>query len=169
MKGIQLLQRYDFRFNIIITLTTQNIKNLPSFIKYVLEQNIPFTFNFVREFCQTAISYTNINEEFVAFLKETYDAIALNPPEKPLVHQCLDLVQLQQLRNVNCGMGWNYLAIDHHGQIALCPIDMENKIGHILRDDLIECIQEYNQKHQINMPVDQRGECSTCQWKYLCG
>ena len=48
-KGINNLLKYKIPFNVIITISSKNIDNIPGLTKYLLKNRINFIFNFFRE------------------------------------------------------------------------------------------------------------------------
>lgn len=166
-QGIKNLQQAKVPFNVSITVTAKNVSGLPQLTKYVLTEKIPFTFNFFRENCFAGSELTSDDQKMVRYLKQAYHEVYLHPPKYPVIGALLDRVTFGQPHLFTCGVGRNYLIIDHLGNLSSCQMTLKESIGHIDDADPINVMQNRSFIPK-GLTVDQKTPCQTCDWRYVC-
>ncbi|MBU4210266.1 radical SAM protein [Patescibacteria group bacterium] len=165
-KGIDNLLKYKVLFNVSVTITSKNIKNIPKLTKYLLEKNIPLVFNFYRENPCVKEELNNQDEKLIFYLKKAYQAIYKNALPYGYIDRLLDRVVASRPHLRPCGMGTNYLVIRHDGKLVNCQMLMEKPIGSINDKDLIDTMIQKDFTKGIT--VEDKTPCKNCQWKYIC-
>ena len=167
-KGIQNLQKYGVVFNVLITITSNNVEHIPDLTEWLLDQNIPFAFNFYRENSRVTEKLEGDDKKLVASLKKAYAHILARPPRRTIMNSLLDRVLLTRPHIWTCGMGRDYLIIRHDGKLASCPMTIDTQIGSIEDVDIIETMLRGNFIRPVDATVESRKPCRNCQWKYVC-
>lgn len=170
-KGINNLINSKVPFNVSTTITSKNVENIPALTKWLLNKKIPFSFNFYREnpFVQEKLEGNDL--KLIKYLKKSYELIAKNPPEYPVISSLLDRVNFNKPHVHTCGMGHSYIIVRHNGTLHACQMTLEKPIGSIDDEDLIETMQKGNfiQPQSIQkIGVEGKNPCSNCQWRYVC-
>lgn len=166
-KGIKNLQKNKVRFHVMTTITSLNVKKIPSYIEYLLENNIRFVFNLYHE-NENAEDGLNVdNATLIKYLSKTCDVIYNNVPKENIISNFFEGVSFVLPHIHACGVGSDYLVVRHDGKLALCATDIDNIVGSINDEDIIHSVIKGFSKRKRstveNMPV-----CRTCQWKYIC-
>lgn len=165
-RGIEILRQAGVRFNVTVTISRQNIKNLPEIAHFLLKQKIPFIFNFVRENEGYTVEAKNENKELIKYLRRAYRVIGDNLPVTSIIDNLLDRVNFKQPHLHPCGVGRNYLVVRHDGKIASCQMTLDKPIGSIEDKDPIKTMREKSFTKGIT--VDQKRRCHSCRWRYFC-
>ena len=168
-KGIKNLKKVGVLFNVSVTITSKNVENIPDLTKYLLDRQIPFSFNFYRENPYVSERLGGDDKKLVFYLKKAYKIIYDKPPPYQIINGLLDRVYFGRPHLYPCGMGNSYIVVDHNGKIASCQMILGRPIGSIEDDDLIEIMIKCNFVRPKNLTVDGKTPCKKCQWRYLCG
>lgn len=153
--------------DISITITALNAKTIGDVVAWVLERDLPFSINFYRENAQSLSRHELALEEdaIIHGLREAYQIIEKNLPERPVFNNLLDKVQ-SQAHTHTCGVGQNYFVVKHTGEFAQCQMQLDKpmtntektvKAMHLLQDSVIK-----------NVSVDDKSECNRCTFRYRC-
>lgn len=167
-KGIKSLQKAKVLFNVSVTITSKNVENIPDLTKYLLENNIPFAFNFYRENPYVEEKLEGDDKKLVENLKKAYKIIYENPPRYSLANGLLDRVVFKRPHLYPCGMGNSYIVVRQDGKLVSCQMTLEKPIGSIEDKDLIKIMKEGNFVKPKNLTVEGKISCKDCQWKYIC-
>lgn len=167
-KGIDNIIKYKIPFNVSVTITAKNFKNIPELTDYLLKKNIPFAFNFYRENPFVKEKLEGDDKKLVDYLKKAYKTIYDNPPRHSMMNGLLDRVTFKHLHLYTCGMGYNYLVIRHDGKLISCQMTQNKAIGSIEDDDLIKTMLKGNFIKPKGLTVEGKKPCKTCQWRYIC-
>jgi uncharacterized protein len=152
-----------------ITVTGASVHGLPELLDWLLEREIHFTLNFYRD-CENGASHEELlfdEQQLIAGMQAAYAAIERRLPSYSLLGCLLDRTNLGLTHTQTCGVGENYLVIDHHGNIARCHMDLANPLTTIYDEDPLGIIQNDPRGIQ-NLPVDEKAGCRDCAWKYWC-
>ena len=168
-RTLDRLAARDFIPSISITLTDRNLDGLPEVVAYVLERGLPFTLNFYREnVCSAPFTDLAYGEErIIQAMKEAFAVIEANLPPFSLLGALLDRARLDAPHDRPCGVGDNYLVINHKGGIAKCQMEVEQTVTNITADDPLQLIRD-DQIGIQNVSVQQKVECRECLWRYWC-
>ncbi len=167
-RGIDLLLKYKVAFNVSVTVTRQNVENLPELTKYFLKKNIPFCFNFYRENPFVKEELYGDDKKLVEALKKSFQIIGENPPQYSLINGLLDRVTFKRPHLLTCGMGNSYIVVRHDGTLHSCQMTLEKPIGTIDDPDLVETMRKGNFVRPKGLNVEGKTPCKNCQWKYIC-
>jgi uncharacterized protein len=152
-----------------ITVTDRNLNGLPEAVRFALERELTFSLNFVRSTkCATNVRDIRHKEQATinAFL-ETFAVIEEHLPPWTVLGSVLDRGQLLQPRQRPCGVGQDYVVINHRGQVAKCHMEIEKTLGEVLNSDPLLLVQQ-NTNGVQNPPVDEKKGCSPCPWRNWC-
>jgi uncharacterized protein len=162
---------YGIRPHITITVTANNAHALAKVVAFALERGLYFNLNFYQEHLpnQAYSSLRAINQRIIVGLKEALTVIEQQLPPYDLFSTLIDRASFTAPHTQTCGAGDNYVVIDHNGQIARCHMEIEHPVSNIWAQDPLADIRFVNNNQGfINVPVDEKEECSTCQWRYWC-
>lgn len=167
-KGIKNILKYKIPFNVIITISSKNIDNIPDLTEYLLKNKIPFTFNFFRENPNVHEELEGDDKKLVEQLKKAYKKISDNLPSYSMINGLLDRVTFKRPHLNACGMGQNYIVVRHDGKLISCQMTQNKVIGSIEDNDLIETMLKGNFIRPRGLTVESKFPCKDCQWKYVC-
>ncbi len=168
MRGIRFLQKVGVPFNVSVTITSNNVANIPDLTKYMVENKIPFAFNFYRENPFVTDVLEKNDEKLIENLKLAYQYIYDNPPKQSVINGLLDRVDFRKPHTQTCGVGHSYLVIKHDGSIVSCQMLLEHPIGSIYDQDIIQTMKNGCFIVPRNLTVLDKKPCAECQWKYIC-
>ncbi|MBN1891050.1 MAG: radical SAM protein [Thermoflexales bacterium] len=154
--------------HVSVTITGQSLQGLPDLVAFLLERELPFSFNFYREPdgfpASGPLSFTY--EQVVKGLLEAFHVIERKLPRHSLLSNLADRADAGILHLHTCGVGQNYLVIDCNGNISKCQMDMLHAVTTINADDPLAFVRADTNGIQ-NLSVDEK-ECRECVWRYRC-
>ncbi len=155
--------------DISITVTNRNAKGLPQLIEWVLKRNLPFSINFYREsdFSKNHKDLQLEEEKIISGMLAAYKVIESNLPKQSLLASLADRSNLAIPHLRPCSVGHSYMVFDCHGKISKCQMQMNKPVTDIHADDPLTLIRQ-DQAGILNIKVDEKQECKSCQWKYWC-
>jgi len=145
-----------------ITVTTRNVDHLAETVAFALERALPFNLNFVRADGDPSADCAR----WIGGLRAAFAVIEKNLPPYSLLGT-LDRARFDQPHEYPCGVGHNYIVIDHHGRVARCQMQITHAVGDVSYDDPLTIIRSAPDDFE-NLAVDQREGCDVCTWKYWC-
>ncbi len=156
-----------------ITLKPHTLDAATNLVERALANDLTFALNFRRECATTptadAISYHEqaMIEGMRGILAVIEDWLKRSPLRWSLLRGLLDRVNLAIPHQYPCGVGRNYLVIDHQGRVAMCHMQLAHPISTVDRPSpLTDVIHNYEGVQ--NVPVDEKVGCQTCEWRYWC-
>lgn len=149
-----------------ITITRNNLDGLPGIVRFALERNLTFSFNFYREHDYNDPILRFDDQPMIKALCKAFTVIEEFLPPWNLLGTILDRGQLLEPRQRSCGVGQNYIVVDHLGRIAQCHMDIERTIGDVFAVDPLALVQQSGDIR--NLPVDEKNVCRECRWRYWC-
>lgn len=164
----QLIQQ-DHAPHLSITLTSRNAAGLADVVRFALDRGLTFSVNFFRD-NDCASSFTDLHYEekaMIAALLDGFAAIEQLLPRWSVLGSILDRGQLLQPRQRSCGVGQDYVVIDHRGQVAKCHMEIEKTLGDVFRDDPLQLIRG-DRSSALNLAVEEKEGCRSCTWRYWC-
>jgi uncharacterized protein len=166
---VERLLAYNIIPDISVTISRHNIDGLPDLVAWILERDLPFSFNLYRDSeCATCSNDLRFSEQqIISGMKTAYAVIEANLPRRNLLASLLDRASLTGPHHRTCAVGTNYLVIDHHGQIAKCQMDVKHPVTDVRAADPLTVIRT-NHTGLQNMDVDQKAGCCNCTWRYWC-
>ena len=168
-KSISILLQMGYPPNISITITDRSCAGLANLVKWLLERKLHFTFNFYREsdFSANMKGLMYKDSEIIDSLNKAFDEISKNPPSYNLLGMLSDRARLDLFHSHTCGVGDSYMVISHKGEISKCHMHMDKPLGTIKDQDPLNLLRSDRLGLQ-NLPVDQKKECNTCDWRNVC-
>jgi uncharacterized protein len=154
---------------ISVTVTNQNAAGLAEVGRFLLQKDLPFSFNLYREnSCSLSQKDLKLKEKkIVRGFRQAYDTISQQLPNRNMLSCLLDRVNLIYPHKYTCGICRSYLVFDQNGQIAKCQMQINNTYANYHDDNPLEIIAN-TQKGLQNISVDKKQECNNCVWKYYC-
>ncbi|MEX0568804.1 MAG: radical SAM protein, partial [Candidatus Njordarchaeota archaeon] len=199
IKGIRNLKKYGIMVEISMTITKQNYRSIPRMIEFVrdsLKADLFMAFNFVptgrgkniiswdlspekRWEALTFLSSTLYNGFAAASTAPQYAIVAFEYGQKigenPKIAGHFYTIDMRSNRFGSmleflggCGAGRVYLALEPNGDIYPC-VFLRKKIGNILQDDFEELWKNNQFLEELRNRDLLKGECGSCQYKYICG
>jgi uncharacterized protein len=166
-RAIHILQHYKIPFRVTVVLSKNNIEHLPELFEYLLQKNIHFNINFIKENPCYDTSVSLKNEKVIQGLLKGFTAIKQNFNQNHIFDIIkVDRINLTELNHISCGIGTYRIIIDTDGSISNCQYMLEEKIGSIEDPDIFTLIKE--QKLVEKLSVNKKKECSNCLWRYKC-
>jgi uncharacterized protein len=155
--------------HISITITSRNVAAVAPVVRFALERDLTFSFNFFRD-NDCAASFADLQYEEHAMVRGLRDAFAvieeLLPPWSVL-GSVLDRGQLLEPRRRSCGVGDDYVVIDQNGQIAKCHMEIGATLGDVRTVDPVRAIRD-DTTGLRNLLVEDKEGCRGCTWRHWC-
>jgi len=164
----QLIEQ-DYRPHLSITMTNRNASGVADVVRYALERDLTFSLNFFRD-NDCAASFPDLRYEertIIAALQDAFGVIEQMLPRWSVLGSILDRGQLLLPRQRSCGVGQDYVVIDHRGQVAKCHMEIERTLGDIFSDDPLRLIR-LDTATVRNLPVQEKEGCRDCSWRHWC-
>lgn len=168
-RAIELALSYGVVPYISITVSGRNAGGLPELMTWILERDLPFSFNFYRENDLSA-THTDLQleeERIIEGMLAAYNVIETNLPRHSLLESMADRANLATPHLRACSVGHSYLVFDTQGRIAKCQMDIGRTITEVNDYIPLTTIRESNDGIH-NLTVDEKPECRDCQWSYWC-
>jgi len=155
--------------SISATISQRNLDGLTDLITYILERDLPFTFNYYRDnACSEHLRDLQFGEaQMIAAMRAVFQVIEQRLPRRPLLGSLIDKANLNSPHRYACGVGNNYLVIDQHGGVAKCQADIQRTVATIDADDPLQMIRNDRRGVQ-GFSVEDKEGCRNCQWRYWC-
>lgn len=155
--------------DIAITVTSASVDGLPALLNWLLDRELPFSVSFYRDHTPGGGPGALQADEgrLIDGMRRAYAAIARRPPRWNLLDALVDRADLSQPHRRTCAVGENYLVVDHKGQIAKCQMTLDQPISDVCAQDPLGVIR-LDQVGVRNLPVEEKEECRTCDWRYWC-
>ena len=152
-----------------ITVTAQNANTLPETISFALNHGLRFNLNFYRDHsCGDSVAaWRNDEAQLIDGIRAAFALIEARLPDYRLIDGMIDRSAFNAPHSTSCGVGDNYMVIDHHGGVAACQMEIKNTITHISDPDPLRVIQNTDFGFR-NLPVSEKEGCRDCQWQWWC-
>jgi uncharacterized protein len=155
---------------ISLTVTRHNAPELADAVRFLLQRDLPFNLNFVRDPGdeQGGAELIATDEALIHGLRQALTAIEQQLPDRSLLGNLLDRAQFYYPHDRSCSAGVSYLAVGPGGAVSKCQMELERPVATIWTQDLLTAVRDETQGLQ-NPSVDQRRTCRSCTWRYWCG
>ena len=168
-EGIDRAIECGLKPHISITITGRSAKDAANAVAFALDRQLSFNLNFYRENNYASSEAMDVeDEQLIAAMQAAFAVIEERLPRQSLISALIDRANFSGLHTHTCGVGQNYLVIDHQGQVARCQMDIENPVTDIYVDDPLTLLAETQAGFQ-NLAVDEKDDCRQCEWRYWCG
>lgn len=175
LKGIKKLQEHGNKVNLLMTITTHNIKTIPQLFKFCIDNDIIFGTNLFRENPCANTDLTLDMNEAIKYLKKAFRIAyryvqRINDPQffAVLVDSMFDRVQVSRAHNRVCGIGSNYITISHRGEVAICPMTISEPVGTIKDEDIVQTMIKKSFIYGKDLITQTALGCRTCPWRNVC-
>lgn len=152
-----------------VTITGRNATGLAEVVRFALERDLTFSFNFFRDNDQAAglpdLPYDN--QLMISALGEAFSVIEAVLPRWSVLGSVLDRGQLLRPSQHCCGVGQDYVVIDHRGRVAQCHMEIGRAVGDVRHDDPLLLIRDLAAPIK-SIPVEGKEGCRECTWRYWC-
>jgi uncharacterized protein len=152
-----------------ITISSLNAAHLSEVVRFALDRDLTFSFNFFRD-NDCAASFPQLRyqeQEMISALLGAFEVIEEYMPPWSVLGSILDRGQLLQPRQRSCGVGQDYVVIDQNGRVAKCHMEIERSLGDIFTADPLTLVRS-DQTTALNLLVDEKEGCRDCAWRYWC-
>ena len=170
LRNIDLALEHGISPYLSITITETNADAIAEVAAYALERKLYFNLNFYR-----SQSYGNgaarraANDKLIVNVMKVLQVIENDLPEYNLFANLMDRANFATPHTHTCGVGDNYLVIDHHGGIAQCHMLIDETVSNIWEQDPLLTLRTTPSINGFyNISVDEKESCSTCEWRYWC-
>ena len=152
-----------------VTITSKNAAGVADAVRFALDRGLTFSFNFFRDNeCVADVADLRFTEtELIDGLLAAFAVIRERPPSWSVLGSILDRGQLLQPRQRPCGVGQDYVVIDHAGKVAKCHMELERTLGDVFRDDPLQLVRR-DTTTTLNLLVDEKEGCRDCSWRHWC-
>jgi uncharacterized protein len=168
-RTIAHLLEQDYPPHLSITITNRNTGGLADLVRFALDRNLTFSFNLFRD-NDCASSFPDLQyaeQTMIAALLDAFAVIEEYLPRWSALGSILDRGQLLQPRQRSCGVGQDYVVIDHRGQVAKCHMEIERTLGDVFSGDPLQLVRE-DTTTALNLLADEKEGCRNCTWRYWC-
>ncbi len=150
---------------ISVTVTPASADGLAETVAFVLERDLPFNLNFVRE-GDGALGQTE-TVRLIAGVKAAFAVIEEALPRRSLIGGLVDRSAFSAPHEHTCGAGRNYLVIGPRGDVSRCQMTMVQPVADVWADDPLQAVRGWRDGFQ-NVSVDEKEGCRDCVWRYWC-
>jgi len=152
-----------------ITITSRNAFGVADAVRFALDRGLTFSLNFFRDNdCASGFAdlrYTD--QEMISGLLAAFTVIRERLPPWSVLGSVLDRGQLLEPRQRPCGVGQDYVVIDHEGKVAKCHMEIERTLGDVFHDDPLQLVRQ-DTRSTLNLLVEDKEGCRDCAWRYWC-
>lgn len=169
MEAVSFALKYGLTPNISVTVSSRNVDGLPDVMAWILEHDLPFSLNFYRE-NELSASHADMRldeQKIIQGMLATFTVIENNLPRRSFLGGIVDRANLSVAHTHTCGVGQNYLVFDQNGRVANCQMHIRKPISDVHAIDPLAIVRA-DQTGILNLSVDEKEGCKTCQWKYWC-
>ena len=169
LRTIERLIASDLVPSITVTISQRNLDGLADLTTYLLEHDLPFSFNYYREnnYSVQVSDLPFTDEHIISAMRTVFTVIEEKLPPRSLLGCLLDKADMTVPHRHTCSVGQDYLVIDQHGGIAKCQMEITRTITSVEADDPLQVIRADRQGVQ-DMAVDEKEGCRQCEWRYWC-
>jgi len=164
--------------HISVTVSPANVATLADTVRWVLARDLPFNLNFVRWYETRHVPGTSEatfsgqsdqiwESELLAGVLAALSVIEEVLPRRRLIDGLLDRTSFAGAHAYACTAGRDYLAIDPRGRVARCHMTLDQPAADVWAEDPLDFVRRSGAElHSVS--VEQRAECRSCVWRYLC-
>jgi len=169
VEAIDLAVAFGLIPDISITVSSRNVESLPELVAWLLERDLPFSFNFYRENKYSAChdDLRLEEEKMIRGLLAAYKVIEANLPRRSLLSSIVNRANLATPHLRPCSVGNSYMVFDTQGNISKCQMQLDSPVTTIKEQDPLAVLQRDTTTVQ-NLSVEDKDECKTCDWRYWC-
>jgi uncharacterized protein len=168
-RSIDRLRSVGTAPHLSITITGRNVGGIADVVRFALERDLTFSFNFFRDnACSAGAAGLQYEEQaMIDGMRAAFAVIEEMLPPWSVLGSVLDRGQLLQPRQKACGVGDDYVVVDQHGRIAQCHMDLSETLGDVRHVDPVRAVRADNVPIR-NLLVDDKVGCRDCTWRHWC-
>lgn len=151
---------------VTITITRNSVGHLNQLVRELLEKQIHFNFNFIRNKFVSMENSNETNKIFISGINNALREIKRNLPNWTLLDVLCDRVLLSTIREHCCSAGIDYYFIDHSGNVSTCQMVSREPFTNVSREGANTnnlCKPVFNNPSVKSIP-----RCNNCDYKYVC-
>ncbi len=168
-RSIDRLRAAGIGPHLSIKITGRNVADVAPVVRFALERELTFSFNFFRDnACSAGTTDLQFEEQaMIDGLRAAFAVIEEMLPPWGVLGSVLDRGQLLQPRQKACGVGDDYVVVDQHGRIAQCHMELGTTLGDVRRVDPVRAVRGESAPIR-NLLVDDKAGCRHCIWRHWC-
>ncbi len=153
--------------DVTVTVTQLNAHRIEHAVRWALERDLPVSLNFYRANPQSLSRIELQLEEsaIIEGMQAAYRVFEEILPTRPFLNGLLDRVQSQAHAHT-CGVGINYVVINHEGNVAQCQMHLDDHVGSVTED--VDLLRLTASGPIRNLSVDEKEGCRDCTYRYRC-
>ncbi|MDW8269524.1 MAG: radical SAM protein [Anaerolineae bacterium] len=171
LRGIERALAHGVRPHLSVTVTRHNVESLPEVVRFALERQLYFNLNLYQEH-EPGVHHDELraaNEALIAGLRRALEVIAADLPRYNVFTALLDRTNLAGPHAKACGVGENYLVMDHRGRVSRCQMELDRPVTAVGAGDVLHHIHLYEDAAPFrNLSVETKADCRDCPWRYVC-
>ena len=168
-RSIERLRAAGVGPHLSITITARNVADIAPVVRFALERELTFSFNFFRDnACAAGAGDLQYEEQaMIDGLRSAFAVVEEMLPPWSVLGSVLDRGQLLQPRQKSCGVGDDYVVVDQHGRIAQCHMELGRTLGDVRHVDPVRAVRADGAPIR-NLLVDDKAGCRDCTWRHWC-
>ena len=170
VKNLEIIKLHNIKPMILITLTTNNIKDLPQFTEYLVKNNYSFRFSLERNYDTGKPNILNNKKYIIKKIKQCIKLMQkmLEEGTRNFNFQFGD-VYFNGPKNKVCAAGTTFYALGQDGNIGMCGMGLSTPVFNI-KDIKGNVIEEYQKKSKdlAKFNINKIRKCKKCEWKNSC-
>ncbi|HPO11275.1 MAG TPA: radical SAM protein [bacterium] len=168
IKNIRLLKENGIKPYILLTITSKNIKGLPSFVKFAIKENLGFRFSIFKDYNSKDNSLMPDEKQLIFILKRCYFIMKRKPPQFDIGRIHLNGINIYNPGSCGCAIGRFSTVINWNGDISLCQLIMDKPICSY-ENGVISSINKQKQFIFRYQDKNKKTDCDDCIWRNVCG
>ncbi|MFD7654750.1 radical SAM protein [Actinosynnema sp. NPDC059797] len=155
--------------HISTTITSRNLDGIPDVVRFAIERSLTFSLNFFRDNdCSATFQDLQYEEQaMIDGLVRVFAVMEERLPRWSLLGSVLDRGQLLSPRRRSCGVGDDYVVVDHYGNLAKCHMELSETVGRIGIDDPVRAVR-HTPVGIRNLLAEEKTGCRGCTWRNWC-
>jgi uncharacterized protein len=167
MAGLALLKAHNIPTTAMITITNENAPTLTELVQDLVENNIFFNMNLVRETCAVANGSSLDTQLIVSELKRMINMLGDHNYPYIVLGSILDRYKYFKPYYAACGAGSNYLVFNVNGKLVPCQMKINSAGFGLTSTNLLQTNRTTNPLAKHNNVAHREG-CSSCVWRHIC-
>ncbi|NCP87437.1 MAG: radical SAM protein [Anaerolineae bacterium CG_4_9_14_3_um_filter_57_17] len=162
--AIVIAQQAGLSPHISVTVSTQNAHSLPELVAWLCANKLHFNLNFARE----NLYYAENGDQQILIdgMLSAFEVIRVNPPNESILAGLVDRANLAVPHLRTCAVEQDYLVFNARGQLFRCQMEMSGNPVTTENKNILNSFRRHS--NPINLPVNKKGNCKTCEWMYWC-
>lgn len=169
-ENIQSALSVDMKPYFLYTITPSNSGDVFKFSELAHGLGLGYRLSLIRS--KNEYSY-EVQHEIISKLTRLYTNLGRNLDVNLPISRYAKFAEwnLKKKKEIACSASRGYIAIDQHGNISSCQMDMNNKFGNLLSSQLdtaLSMMRNDSRLSKIANPKLRDGVCNHCEYFYVC-